>query len=93
MSYSFTVRAATAAGVLVAAAAEFDKICESQPIHEADRAHALATLETFVGLVDHVADHDFSASVHGSVSASTTGELRSASVGVNVWLTERFLRV
>jgi hypothetical protein len=51
MSYSFSARGATKQEAKDAAAAEFDKVVASQPIHAVDRAPALAAVGAFVDML------------------------------------------
>lgn len=69
MSYSISVRVAAAALGLAAVSAEFDKVVAQQPIHEADRAPALAVTEAYLGLVREPAEgEEISISLSGWVS-------------------------
>lgn len=85
MSYSFAVRAATAALALAAVSEKLDEVVQTQPVHDADKEKALAAAEAFIALVPAKEGHDYSVSVNGSV-ISVDGVLTQASVGVNVGL-------
>lgn len=86
MSYSFSVRGATKAEIIGKVAAEFDKVVASQPVHSADRAHAQACAEAFLGFIpDDPGGQDFYISVSGSVGWNgTLGAHVLTSAGVNV---------
>ncbi len=88
MSYSFSVRAASASLALAAVGEKLDEVVASQPVHEADREKALGAAEAFLALVPEKEGHDYSVSVNGSV-ISGDGVLTQASVGVNVSLLHR----
>lgn len=85
MSYSFNVRAASAALAMTAVSTKLDEVVASQPVHEADKEQALAAAEAFLTLVPEKEGHEYSVSVNGSV-ISVDGVLTQASVGVNVGL-------
>ena len=69
MSYSFNVLAATAAAASIAVATKLDETVAQQPIHEADKAQALAATEQLLELVRVPAEGEqISVSVSGSVS-------------------------
>lgn len=87
MSYSFSARGATKAEVMQKVAAELDKVVASQTIHAADRAHAQAAAETFLGVVtDPSGSKDFYVSVSGSVSWGLDDVITAASVNVSAGL-------
>ena len=91
MSYSFTVRAATKSDALKAAAAQFDQVCSSQPIHERDRAQALQTVAAMAELVTIPEGKDLSLSVSGWASwpGVETATLTAASVTVTAGLADK----
>lgn len=69
MSYSISTKAATKAEAKAAIAAKFDEtVLPSQPIHNHDRAAALATADTFVDLLGDDETKDVSVSLSGWVS-------------------------
>jgi prefoldin subunit 5 len=93
MSYSFNVRAADKAAARAAVAAEFDKVVEQQPIHEADRAQAEATVEAMLGVIPDAGEgEEVLVSVSGYVqwrgtlggAAPVTITGANVSVGANV---------
>lgn len=51
MSYSISVRALTVTAAALAVSAKLDETAEQQPIHESDKAQALAVTEAFLALV------------------------------------------
>ena len=68
MSYSFNVRAADKAAARASITAEFDKVVEQQPIHEADRSQAQANACQALDVVpDPAADEEIVVSVNGWV--------------------------
>lgn len=86
MSYSFNVTGADKTDAVAKASAELDKVVESQPVHEGDRAAAQAAVEAFVGLVKDPGEAQaVYVSVNGSVYKAEDG-FQSASVGVSVSL-------
>lgn len=90
MSYSFSIRAATKAAAIAAAAVKLDEVVAQQPVHKVDRDQALAAVEAFVNILPDDEARDVSLSVHGSVGwmGSTDGEhsICNASVGVSAGL-------
>lgn len=95
MSYSFSVRGATAALALAAASEAFAKVVESQPVHAADQGPALGAASVFADLLHPNDSKDVAISMNGYVSwqnQPTDGELpklTTASVTVNVGYVER----
>ena len=91
MSYSFSVRGATKAETMERVAAALDRVLVSQPIHEADRAQALATAHAFLDIIPADAGgKEFYVSVSGSVGWSGSLDVdevvTSASVQVSASL-------
>lgn len=98
MSFSFSLRARTVAAALAIAAAEMDKVVQSQPTHTADRDTVLATVKGQLGHVEKAAEgQHVLLSVSGSVSwrgvgpgtatpASDDFAITGANVSVNVYL-------
>lgn len=91
MSYSFTVRAASLAAALAAAAAEFDKIIETQPAHAKDKDAALVNAANVANCVGERAEHDVVIAMHGSVSWNTANPdaLTACSASASVWCESR----
>ncbi len=97
MSYSFTFQAADKAQAKEKAAAEFDKVVSSQPLHARDRDPVLAAVSAFVDLIADDESKDIYVSVSGSVGWQSTlapgGEatlpLSAASVAVAAYHTQR----
>lgn len=97
MSYSFSVRGATAAIVLAAAAAAFDeRVIAPMPVHKLDRDAALANAEKHLSLIAEPAvDEEIVLAVHGSLGGDidwTTGEARrvsNAGSGCTAWLEKK----
>lgn len=92
MSFSFTVRGATAALALAAVAAEMAKTVEAQPIHAHDAEAVKATAETFVGLLPQDEARDVVVACHGYVEyhgGDTAPEFVGVNVGVNARLINR----
>lgn len=88
MSYSFSVKAETKEAAIAAVADELDKVVSSQPVHEADRAQALAAADAFIALIRDDDTQDILVNVNGSVWSVEDG-LNSASVGVSAALCRR----
>lgn len=81
MSYSFSAKGVTKDAAKDAAAAEFDKVVESQPVHAADRDAALATVGAMIdAVVDPAEGEEVRVSVSGYLSWRTEGEFITASV-------------
>lgn len=81
MSYSFSIKAATKAAALAAAAAKFDvEVVASQPVHKVDRDAALANARAHLDLIAEPADgEEVVLSMHGSVGGDidwTAGQAR-----------------
>lgn len=81
MSYSFSLKAATKAAALAAAAAKFDaEVLAQQPVHRVDRDAALANAEKHLALVaEPVEGEEVSLSMYGSVGGDVdhgTGDVR-----------------
>ena len=91
MSYSFIVRAKDKVEARAMVAAEFEKVVQSQPIHAADRAQALAAVGAFLDLLVDDDSMNVQVNVHGSVSwlFEQPATLISAGVGISVALITR----
>lgn len=97
MSYSFTVRKPTKAEAKAEVAAQFSEVVNSQPIHERERAAALALADTFVDLLADDETKDVTVHVSGSLSWQGSLEgmqieavpLTSANLNVNAYHQER----
>jgi len=85
MSYSFSIRAATKAAAIAAAAVKLDEVVAQQPIHKVDRDQALAAVEAFVNILPDDEAKDVAVIVNGSVGwvGSTDTTICSAGVGIN----------
>lgn len=87
MSYSISIRVAAVGLAAAALSAEFDKIVAQQPIHEADRAQALAVTEAYLGLIREPGEgEEISISLSGWVSTRgvEAEAFTSAAVSVQV---------
>jgi hypothetical protein len=74
MSYSFSAKGDDKAAALAAAAAQFDKMLEQQPVHTRDREAAMANLRAHLDLVEEPNEGEqVTISMHGSVSWSLIG--------------------
>ena len=83
MSYSFSVKGASADEAAAKVGEEMAKVVESQPVHSADREQAIAAATSFLKLLRAPKeDEQVYASVNGSVWAGDSG-LHSASVSVS----------
>ena len=94
MSYSFTVRAATAALAKMLVSAELDKTVAAQPPHAVDRLQAEAAAVAFIDLLPDDASRDvrvqISGYLGGRLSADNTPAVLSlASVSVTAQLVPR----
>ena len=92
MSYSISVRAVSVAAAALAVSAQLDEIVAQQPIHEADRAQALAATEAFLGLVREPGEgEEITVSLSGSVSKYREGDdaFNSASVSVLAYVVQK----
>lgn len=91
MSFSFNVRVASASLVLAAVTTKLDDVITSQPIHEHDKAAALATVEALTALVGEPKEgEELSVSVNGSIWK--TGEtIGGVSVGVNISVQQKLV--
>ena len=93
MSYSFSVRGATKAEVLVKVRDELVKVVAAQANHkdDCDQAHEVA--ELFVNLLADDPDRDVVVSVNGSLGWTLDADQKprysNASVGVQAYLTTR----
>ena len=67
MSYSFFVRAATAAAVMAAASEKMAEIVVAQPVHAYDKDQALAHAAALVGQMQPSESQDISVSMNGSI--------------------------
>lgn len=87
MSYSFNVQAKTKAEAKEAIAAEFDKVVEGQPVHQADMPSARAAADAFVDVLDAPTDgQNVKVTVNGYVSWQEEGKFLTAMVGVTASL-------
>ena len=85
MSYSFGVRAASAAALSLAVAAELSKVAEAQPIHERDRAATETALENLLALVEEPAEHEeLSANISGSCYGEPDKGFRGVTLNINI---------
>lgn len=98
MSFSFSVRAATKAALVLAVAAEMAKVAETQPAHKKDEALVNATAGAYINLLGtepaEGSNLELSASVNGSVSwiagtADVADNVTWANVGVSVGTTTK----
>jgi hypothetical protein len=95
MSYSIGVRAATKSLALAALAASFDtNVLPNQPVHQADKAQALAAAESMVNTLADDDSKDVSISLNGSLSWENAGDNQAtrfvgASVGASAYLQNR----
>ena len=91
MSYSFVIKATDKKAALSAVSSELENVVVGQPIHQRDRAVAMATAEAILNLVDDPQPgFVISVAVNGYVSwegvlvdGKTDNPLRGASVGVS----------
>lgn len=90
MSFSFTVRGATAALALAAVAAEMAKVVEVQPVHKHDAEAVQKTAELYAGLLPEDAERDVVLACHGYVEYHNT-DAEPEFVGVNVGVNARLL--
>ena len=90
MSFSFTVRGATAALALAAVAAEMAKVVEAQPVHKHDTEAVQKTAEAYVGLLPEDESRDVVVACHGYVEYHNT-DAEPYFVGVNVGVSARLL--
>ena len=68
MSYSFSVRAVTAAAAIAAVGTKFDEVVASQPVHANDRDAAVAAATAYIGLLaEPGADQEIAVTVDGWV--------------------------
>lgn len=74
MSYSFVIKAASAALALAAVEAKFDEIVASQPIHANDKAQVLANAKSAIDFIAVDETRDVSVSVNGYLSWSGNTE-------------------
>lgn len=98
MSFSFGFRARNVAAALAIAAQEMDRVVQSQPMHEADKASVLAAVQAQVGLIAGAAEGKHVVlSVSGSLGwrgtaagtaapASEDFAITSANVSVSAYL-------
>lgn len=93
MSYSFTVQASTPEEAKARVAEKFDQVAAQQVCHERDKAQVLATVASFIDLVQPDAARDLVVSVSGSLSGLWTGsdvtEIRAAGISVSAGLVDR----
>lgn len=84
MSYSFNVRAVSAAEALVAVNDELDKVVKSQPVHAEDSGEAFATADMFVRKLHEPGEgEEVSVSVSGYLTKDYDSDTLS-SVAVSV---------
>ncbi len=88
MSYSFSVRAATKAGLGVKIQEELEKVVASQPIHGADTGQALTASWSIFSLLSDNPARDIVASVSGSISKSEAG-FQQVSLNLNFSFADR----
>lgn len=93
MSYSLSVRGATAAAALAAAAVRFDQIVEQQSPHEVDKKPAMDAAEAFAALLPAHDNKDVAITMSGSLGGTwDQGKLTmitSANVNVTVSLVDK----
>lgn len=92
MSYSIGVRAATKALALAALAVKFDQeVLPHQPIHEKDKAVALATASSIANLSVDDESKDVQIYLSGSLSwvGTEQTEITGANVSASVHLVQR----
>jgi hypothetical protein len=83
MSYSFRVRAATKAAAKAEIEAEFDRVLEAQPVHQADLPAARAAAVAYVDvLAEPGDDQDVTVDVSGYVSWQAEGQFTGSRVEV-----------
>ena len=87
MSYSFNIRAASAADAIDAVNHEFDKVVAGQPVHEVDRAQAVANAKAAIDIIaEPLEGEEISVSVNGYVQwrGVMGGEEPVSITGVNI---------
>lgn len=84
MSYSYTVRAATAALALAAVSAKFDEIVAQQPTHAKDKDAVLANAKNAVEILEVDESRDVLVSGSGFVSWSTDEDGQPKFSSVNI---------
>lgn len=87
MSYSFGVRASTKEEAKAKITAEFDRVIEQQPVHEADLPAARAATAAYVDvLVSPTGDQDVVVHVGGYVSWQAEGQFTGSRIEVRAGL-------
>jgi len=85
MSYSFNVQAANKAEAKTAAAAKFDEVVASQPVHVADKEAALAAAGAFIDmLTDPDESQIISVSMNGSLGWNVPDPTSFTGAGVGI---------
>ena len=74
MSYSFNVKAESKALAVAAVCATMRDIAVQQPAHNKDKLHVIATVKTFVDMLQDDEARDVQVSVNGSISTTEDGE-------------------
>lgn len=88
MSFSFNVRAATAALALSAVSLKLDEVVALQPIHANDRDEVEKTAYNFVAMLPVDDSRDVCVSVNGWIS-TVDGAMTGVSVGCSASLMAR----
>ena len=88
MSFSFSVRAATAALAIALVEDELAKVVKDQPAHVLDLVQVRAVVTGYANLLPENPDEDVTVSCNGWVS-TRDGQLRVASVSVTVGFAPR----
>lgn len=87
MSFSFSARGKTRDALKADVAARMAAVAENQPAHAADQALVNEVAGKYADLVAEPGpDEELQASVHGSLMTETTRGVRSANVGVTVYV-------
>lgn len=84
MSYSFAVSARTKAEAIAHVAAQFDRIVESQAVHEADRDAAQAAVTAFIEVLAEPNEREgIAVSVSGYLSWREEGVFTTSNLSVS----------
>jgi hypothetical protein len=86
MSYSFTIRGATAADALAQVTTELNNVVLSQPIHADDARITLATAEGLLSLLEEDLTRDVKVDVNGSCWTRSGNKLEQTNIGLSIAL-------
>jgi hypothetical protein len=88
MTYSFNIKADNKANAVDQVRARMRDLAAKQPVHNKDQLHVVATVKTFIDMLQDDDERDVQVSVNGSIFVTESG-VQQIAVSISTYLVQR----